>query len=166
MRSRPYASASTIKVARLVEESTIICVNTETNSEDAYGQVSGGVLQIRGKMARMPNWLRRTDGGTQWRHFWSSYPPESDSDDTILVFTDWLHQAKEAGLEVLVLMLLHRIEHWNGAEAPILLALLLHPADESGHYYRVGVVIAKGLDPYKEMRACFDDSQEETICII
>lgn len=147
----------------LFEESTIVDVSTKTISEDLYGQVSVGVLRIRAKMARMPNRIPVHEG-RYWKDFWI---PSFEGDvDGIYVGTDWLHKDKEAGLENLVVMLLHRIEKDDKDKAPSLMALLLHPANELKHYLRVGVMKSSGNSGYREMRAWFEDSQEETICII
>ncbi|KAH6876231.1 heterokaryon incompatibility protein-domain-containing protein [Alternaria rosae] len=148
--------------ARIVEESTVVNVNTDTNPKDPYGQVSGGYLRMHAKMAGMPRWLP-TDQGTRWLNTW--YHIVGD-DDAIQVITDWLHKDEEIGLEILVLMLLHRIERENETEEPSLRALLLHPAGEADLYYRVGVAISYGHEACRVMKDWFDDSQEETICII
>jgi len=148
--------------ARVVEESTVVDVDTDTNPKDPYGQVSGGYLRMRAKMARMPRWLpndRRDRWSSKWYHI-------VEDNECIQVITDWLHKDKEAGLEILILMLLHRIESGEETEGPFLRALLLHPAGETDLYYRVGVAISYGHDACRVMRGWFDQSQEETICII
>jgi len=150
--------------AHIVEESAIVCSNTTTHSEDLYGRVLGGFLRIRGKMARVPDWLPK-DEGTYWSQFWCRSPSDIPG-NMIQVIADWLHKEKEAGLENLVVMLLYRIEDEDGARRPSLRALLLHPADESKTYYRVGVVKSEGHEAIREMRTWFEDSEEETICII
>jgi len=146
------------------EESTIVDVDTHTVSEDPYGRVSGGFLRIRGKIARMPNWLPNDDG-TQRSNKWSHSFTESSHQD-IYVRTDWLHKEKEAALEDLVVMLLHRIRDRYRPRESDLRALLLHPTDELRTYYRVGVVGSRNYEGFREMRSWFENSQEETICII
>ena len=148
----------------VVEESSIVDVNTDTHSDDLYGQVSGGFIRIRGKPARIPDWLPNDDG-THWSQNWAHVGNDTYDSFTFGV-TDWLHKEKEAGLENLVVLLLYRIENEAEARAPDLWALLLYPADELRNYYRVGVVYSAGYDGYKEMRKWFEDSEEETICII
>jgi len=150
--------------AYAIEESTVMEVNTDADSSDPYGQVTGGFLRIRGKMARMPDWLPSGEGA-RWTNSWFQFLADP-SDDNIYVVTDWLHKDKEAGLENLIVMLLYSIENDGGVEAPRLRALLLHPAVEFGTYYRVGVVESGGYEGYREMRGWFKESQEETICII
>ena len=148
-----------------IEESTIVDVDTDTHSEDSYGQVSGGFLYIRGKMARIPKWLL-DDKEMRLRNVWALSVGVGNY--TIYVHTDWLDKGKEAGLENLLVLLLYRTNEKNHdeTEVPALRALLLHPADGLHHYYRVGMVRCAGYEAYKEMRSWFKDSQEDTICII
>jgi len=146
----------------MVEESDIVHATTNTDHEDLYGQVTGGLLRIRGKMSRWPSWSLDQQG-TWWSN---AYVQPKGDYDFVHISTDWLSKGKEAGLDVLKLILLHRIENSNGTNVPSLRALLLHPADESNHYYRVGVVYSEGQNGYTWMRSWFEDSQEETICII
>jgi hypothetical protein len=146
----------------LVEESTIVDINTDKVSEDPYGQVSGGVLCIRGKLAPLPKWFPN-DARDKWSNYWVRFI-EDDNFNYVRTYTDWLHKDEEAGLEALVVILLHNTEDEDGRE--ILRALLLHPADELGHYYRVGVLNSQGNNACRETRGWFEDSQEETICII
>jgi hypothetical protein len=146
----------------LVEESTIMDANTDKISEDPYGQVSGGVLRIRGKLAPLSpsdaTGHARDRGSYHWTHsIWDNF-------DFFSIHTDWPCKNREAGLEALVVILLHNTENEDGRE--LLRALLLHPADELGHYYRVGVLDSQGNNACRETRGWFKDSQEETICII
>ena len=145
------------------EDSIIEGVHTDTHSDDLYGQVSGGYLRMRAKLTRMP--IRfPNDNRTRWSSSWI-HPVENISNH-IQVNTDWLHKDEEVGLENLVVMLLYRIENEDAKKAPILRALLLHLADESRNYYRVGFIESEGYEGYRKMRKWFEDSEEETICII
>jgi hypothetical protein len=145
----------------LVEESTIMDVNTDKISEDPYGQVSGGFLRISGKLAPLPKSFPN-DMRDVWSNHWGRFMNEDFNH--VDIYTDWLHKDKEAGLEALVVMLLHNTEREDGGE--VLRGLLLHPANELGHYYRVGVLDSGGNNACRQIRGWFEDSQEETICII
>jgi len=147
----------------MFEESVIVDAHIDASPDDPYGQVSGGFLRIRGKMAQMPNWLPKdnTDWSNDWLHVLGG-----DYHSSVYVATDWLQKEKEAGLENLVVMLLSHVKNEDEEKAPILRALLLYPADELSTYYRVGVIESGGRGGYREMRGWFEESQEETICII
>jgi hypothetical protein len=163
----------------VVEESTVVDIDTETNGDNPYGQVSGGFLRIRGKMAPMPTRIFHQQ--VRSSTFLSDYTDDDTYDDFLYTTTDWIHTEEEVGLENLTLVLLLRFEaddeteadetevdetEVEETEAPELLALLLHPVDGSDQYYRVGMVKSRGKIAYDVMRAWFKDSREETICII
>jgi hypothetical protein len=152
---------------RITEEATIVyaCVNIE--SEHPFGQVSGGFLRIRGKLAAMPTWVPTNisiNYRDEWRNFW--FHPTKEESDTLYIASDWLHNDKEVGLELLVVMLLYSTKPDDETGAPNLRALLLHPAEATKQYYRVGMVASEGPISYELMVHWFEDSQEDTICII
>ena len=147
----------------VLEESAILHATTGTGLGDPYGQVTGGFIQICGKLVPMPRWLL-TDRGTGWSNSWSH--SMEDESSFICIMTDWLHKDKEIGAENLVLMLLHCIELKDDTQAPWLRALLLHPAGRPHDYYRVGLVHSEGHDAYRKMRAWFEESQGEVIYLI
>jgi len=159
----PSAGAAAYHSANMSVEVVIVDTNADTSSDDPYGQVSGGFLRIRGKIARMPNWLPKDDAN--WSNTWLHFL-KCGHDSNIYVSTDWLYKEKEAGLENIVVMPLYSTEDDDGAKELSLWALLLHPADEMNNYYRVGMVGSEGYEAFREMRAWFDNSQEEIICII
>jgi hypothetical protein len=152
---------ATQDLRQITQEATVSDVGVDTDSEDPYGRISGGFLRIRGKLAGVPTWLPKYKNN--WSNYWC---PFTGDVGCIYAFTDWLHIDKEAGLDLLVAMLLFRIEPHHETEAPALQALLLYPADRLKHYYRVGTIKSTGPDGYKEMADWFKDNQEDTICII
>jgi hypothetical protein len=149
---------------RMIKEATIVDASVDTDSEDSYGRISRGFLRIRGKLAAMPTLsLHRREG---WSNYWCLVMGNERS-DYLETCIDWLHNNdEEAGLDLLVMMLLFRIELDDETSAPLLRALLLHPADGLKQYYRVGIIESQGPNAYKEMVNWFKDSQEDTICII
>ncbi|KAB2103385.1 hypothetical protein AG0111_0g8637 [Alternaria gaisen] len=115
----------------------------------------------------MPTWVPTnifTNHRDEWVNFW--FHPTKEESDALYITTDWLHNDKEVGLELLVVMLLSSTKPDDETGAPNLRALLLHPADEMKQYYRVGMVASKGPIPYGLMVDWFEDSQDDTICII
>jgi len=152
----------------VVEESTIVDANTDTESEHLYGQVSGGFLRIRGKMARMPHWSHARTV-TWWSSGWVGMNRNCDCcvPYRFFVAIDWVQESKDAEFDILVAMLLHRLEFKDQTKPPRLRALLLYPADELNCYYRVGVISSDGThDGNRGMRTWFENSKEETICIV
>ena len=145
---------------RIIEEATIVGVSIENGSEDPYGQISGGFLRIRGKLATVPEWLLHNELNT-W-----SVPYIYGQRDYLYIATDWISKNEEAGLHLVVAMVLFRTEPDDGLGAPYSRALLLHPAQGSKQYYRVGIIRSSGVRAYKEMVDWFRDSQQDTICII
>ncbi|OWY45241.1 HET-like protein [Alternaria alternata] len=138
-------------------------VSVDADSDDPYGRISGGFLRISGKLAAIPKWLPTTNG-SEWSNSW--FYSMGRSNDTISAYTDWLHKDQEAGLDLLVAMLLFRVEPDDGIGAPVLQGLLLHPTDAPKQYYRVGTIRSQGPKSYEVMIDWFKDSQEDTICII
>lgn len=147
---------------RITQEATIVDVGVDANSEDPYGRVSGGFLCIRGKLAVMPTWLPTTRG-RESSNTWLSFV---EREPGIVTRIDWLYKDKDTGLDLLVVMPLFRIEPDDETEGPELRGLLLHPADGSKQYFRVGTITSWGPNGYKETADWFKDSQEDTICII
>jgi len=147
--------------AHIVEESTVMDVNTDTNPKDPYGQAFGGYLHMRAKIAGMREFFPN-DRGNRWLNILYHNIGDNDYIEAII---DWLHKDDEAELASLVLLLLFHTEH-EDETGPCLHALLLHPTGDTGQYYRVGLVTSYGHEGYRVMRGWFDDSQEETICII
>ncbi|KAH8627219.1 hypothetical protein IG631_16987 [Alternaria alternata] len=148
---------------RITKEATIVDVGVDIDSGDPYGRVSGGFLRIRGKLVAMPTWLPR-NRDSRCPNYWS-HDIGSESRDILWIYTDW-RPKDETGLELLVVMLLFRIEPDDESTAKYARALLLHPADGLKQYYRVGVIYHEGPNAYKVIVNWFKDSQEDTICII
>jgi hypothetical protein len=147
---------------RITKQATIVDVGVDTDSEDSYGQISGGFLRIRGKLAAMPTYSASDSSFciNLWYHY------RGNSEESLLIHTDWLHKDKEAGLDLLVVMLLFRIEPDDEKPSPSLWALLLHPVYGSEQYYRVGMIHSQGPRAYELMADWFKDSREVTICMI
>ncbi|KAF7675980.1 hypothetical protein GT037_005485 [Alternaria burnsii] len=151
---------------RITHRATVVDVGVETDSENPYGQISGGFLRIRGKLAAMPTWVmnnKRSNCG-EWSNSW--FQDLGPGLDCLYIVTDWIHNDRKAGLDLLVVMLLFEIEPDGETRAPDVRALLLHPADGPKRYYRVGTIRSKGPRGYELMANWFKDSQEDTICII
>lgn len=151
-----------LQLGRMIKEATIVDVGVDTEFKDPYGRISGGFLRILGKLAAMPTYL--ASNSSSWDDHWYHYTESSD--ETSWTYTDWLHKDKEAGLDLLAVMLLYRTEPDDETEPRILRALLLHPADGMKQYYRVGTIASYCRGSDKEMVNWFEDSQEDTICII
>ena len=163
--SKAMASCRTTDqhLLRITKMAAIVDVSVDADSDDPYGRISGGFLRISGKLAAIPKWLPTTNG-SEWSNSW--FYSMGRSNDTISAYTDWLHKDQEAGLDLLVAMLLFRVEPDDGIGAPVLQGLLLHPTDAPKQYYRVGTIRSQGPKSYEVMIDWFKDSQEDTICII
>ena len=141
----------------------IVDVSVDVDSDDPYGRISGGFLRIRGKLAAIPKWLPTTNGSESSNSWYYSM---GRGLGTISTYTDWLYKDKEAGLDLLVVMLLFLVEPDDGIGGPVLQGLLLHPTGAPKQYYRVGTTRSQGPKSYEVMIDWFKDSQEDTICII
>jgi hypothetical protein len=148
---------------RITEMAAIVDVSVDVDSDDPYGRISGGFLRIRGKLAAIPKWLPTTNGSESSNSWYYSM---GRGLGTISTYTDWLYKDKEAGLDLLVVMLLFRVEPDDGIGGPVLQGLLLHPTGAPKQYYRVGTTRSQGPKSYEVMIDWFKDSQEDTICII
>lgn len=166
-----------------VSESTLVDVNVETESQNPFGKVSGGFLQIRGNVAPIPASLPHERLG-KWGNTWRHDIDGKEDDASVVAWLDWLQKGEDTGLEnlVMILLLQHHIKtvkphglHHNqarpstpveGSQGPQLSALMLHPVKDSYQFYRVGVIHAYGWAGCDLLRTWFEGSRTETVCII
>jgi hypothetical protein len=149
-----------------VPKSIVVDANVETKSQNPFGQVFGGFLQIRGKVAPVPTSLLPRGGQEMWNYILVHYIKGNEPEEGIWVWLDWLSKGEEAELDNLVAMLLLQYQDPDEILAPRLYALVLHPANNSGEYYRVGLMESHGQMGYDLMRTWFESSRDETVCII
>jgi hypothetical protein len=148
-----------------VPESTVVNVDVKTESQNPFGQVFGGFLQICGKLARIPASLLPLGDREEWVDVWWQEISGDDLDESIYVSLDWLSKGEESGLADLVMLLLLQYVDEEEEVEPTLYALLLYPANDL-EYYRVGLMNSNGWKGYRLMKTWFKGSRNETICII
>jgi hypothetical protein len=147
-------------------ELMVVDVDVKTKSQNPFDQVCGGFLQIRGKVAPVATSLLPREGPEMWNYMLVHYINGNEPEEGIWVWLDWLSKGEEAELDNLVAVLLLQCQNEDEILAPRLYALVLHPADNSGKYYRVGLMESHGQMGYDLMRTWFESSRDETICII
>jgi hypothetical protein len=148
-------------------ELMVVDVDVKTKSQNPFGQVFGGFLQVRGKLAPVPTSLvPRRGGPDMWNCVLVHYINGNEPEQAIWVWLDWLSKIGEVELDNLVAILLLQYRDPDKISAPQLYALVLHPADGSNEYYRVGLMESHGQMGYDLMRTWFESSRDETICII